>query len=79
MNVHFFSQKIEGKMQCTGEAEYIADFPQYPHELQAAFVLSEKGNCEIEKVDPSAALEMQGVVAFVDHKYNQFLNFLINE
>ena len=55
-------------MQCSGEAEYIADFPKFPNELQAAFVLSSRGNCEIAKVDASEALAMEGVVGFIDHK-----------
>ena len=33
-------QKLEGKVQCSGEAEYADDIPKVPGELTAALVLS---------------------------------------
>lgn len=48
--------KVEGKSQCTGEAQYIDDMPKYPGELSAAMVQSQLANCDIDSVDTSAAL-----------------------
>ena len=48
--------KVEGKAQCTGEAEYTDDIPPIYGELHAAVVQAKQANCELEIVDPSAAL-----------------------
>ena len=48
--------KVEGKAQCTGEAEYTDDIPPVLGELHAAVVQAKQANCELEVVDPSAAL-----------------------
>ena len=48
--------KVEGKAQCTGEAEYTDDIPSILGELHAAVVQAKQANCELEVVDPSAAL-----------------------
>ena len=48
--------KIEGKSQCSGEAEYVNDIPSFPGELTAFFVLATIGNCDLDTVDASAAL-----------------------
>lgn len=49
-------EKLEAKIQCTGEAEYVDDIPPIPGELFAAFVQSTIGNCNLETVDPGPAL-----------------------
>lgn len=48
--------KIEGQSQCSGEAEYINDIPNFPGELSAYYVLASVGNCDLDTVDASAAL-----------------------
>ena len=49
-------EKLEGKRQAAGEAEYVNDIPPKAGELHGAFVLSNRANCSIASVDPSAAL-----------------------
>ena len=61
-------EKYEARLQCTGEAEYGNDIPLVPGELWAALVYSTRGNCELDTVDPSDALAMEGVEAYVDHQ-----------
>ena len=48
--------KLEGQSQCSGEAEYINDIPNFPGELSAYYVLASVGNCDLDTVDASAAL-----------------------
>lgn len=60
--------KVEGDIQCTGEAQYINDLPPQHNELYAAFVLGEKVNGIIESFDASEALKIEGVVAFFSAK-----------
>ena len=48
--------KLEGKVQCTGEAQYTDDFPKQPGELVAAMVQAKQARCELDTVDTSAAL-----------------------
>ncbi|XP_059083877.1 uncharacterized protein LOC131881124 isoform X2 [Tigriopus californicus] len=60
-------EKLEAKVQCTGEAEYVDDIPAIPGELFAAYVQSTIGNCNLKTVDPGPALAMPDVVAYVDH------------
>lgn len=61
-------KKVEGDIQCTGEAQYTNDIPKYQNELQAAFVLGEKVNGRIVNIDASEALKIPGVVAFYGAK-----------
>ena len=65
--------KLEGKVQCTGEAKYINDIPTVPGELHAAFVVAEVGNCNLGTIDPSAAL----VCNFCLHNRRQRLYFTL--
>ncbi|KAI0837877.1 xanthine dehydrogenase [Hypoxylon sp. FL0890] len=51
---------------CTGEAEYVDDMPQQRNELHCALVLSTKAHAKILAVDWSIALEMPGVVGYID-------------
>ena len=57
---------MEGRWQTAGEAKFTGDIPFKQGELHAAFVLSDKANCDVESCDASKALEMTGVVAFIN-------------
>ncbi|EXJ95419.1 xanthine dehydrogenase [Capronia coronata CBS 617.96] len=69
-----YSQKILGKSnphlaalkQCTGEAQYTDDIPHQKDELIGCLVLSTKAHAKLLKVDASPALDLPGVVAWVD-------------
>ena len=60
--------KLEAEVQATGEAEYVGDIPARHDELHAAFVVTTQANCDVETVDPKPALEMDGVVEYIDHR-----------
>lgn len=51
--------------QATGEAVYCDDIPVQEGELYCAFVLSSKAHANITEIDPSKALRMEGVHAFI--------------
>lgn len=57
--------KLEAHIQCSGEAEYAVLAPETTGELFGMFVTSTQGNAKIVSIDPTEALEMPGVVAFV--------------
>ncbi|CAG7707626.1 unnamed protein product [Allacma fusca] len=59
--------KLEAPFQCSGEAEYTNDIGPLPGELHGAVVHARFANCMLKGVDPSAALGMAGVVAWIDH------------
>lgn len=71
-----YEQKIVGKAnphlaalkQTTGEAQYTDDIPKLANELSGCLVLSTKAHAKIKSVDYSAALDIQGVVDYIDHK-----------
>jgi hypothetical protein len=48
--------KIESKAQCSGEAEYIGDIPDFNGLLHCALVIADQGVGELDSVDPSDAL-----------------------
>lgn len=48
--------KLEGLAQTSGEAKYTNDFPPFPGELYAAFVVATQLNSTIGKIDPTEAL-----------------------
>jgi xanthine dehydrogenase/oxidase len=70
-----YQQKILGKAnphvaalkQCTGEAQYTDDIPPLKNELYGCLVLSSKAHAKIISVDYSPAMELPGVVDFIDH------------
>ena len=70
-----YEQRIVGKAhphvaamkQCTGEAQYTDDIPVQKNELYGVMVLSTKAHARIRSVDESPAMELPGVVAWVDH------------
>ncbi|RKK81829.1 Xanthine dehydrogenase [Fusarium oxysporum] len=51
---------------CTGEAEYVEDMPRQHNELFGALVMSKAAHAEILSVNYSTALEMPGVVGYID-------------
>ena len=57
--------KIEADVQCTGEAEYVGDITARHDELHAAFVLTDRAACDIDTVDTSSALDIEGVIDFI--------------
>lgn len=59
---------VSAMKQATGEAIYCDDVPKVKGELYAAFVISTQAHANILKVDPTKALEMEGVTAFFDAK-----------
>ena len=61
-------EKVEARWQTSGEIKYTGDTPVKAGELQAAFVLSSRANCDIASIDITEALAMPGVVDFVDHR-----------
>lgn len=56
--------KIEGEIQCSGEATYVNDMPKCHDEVHAAFVLGDKVHGRIVGIDASEALKVAGVVGF---------------
>ena len=70
-----YEKKIIGKeqphvaalKQCTGEAQYTDDIPVQKNELYGCLVLSTKAHAKLLNVDASPALELPGVVDYVDH------------
>lgn len=71
-----YQQKILGRptphvsalKQSTGEAQYTDDIPVQQNELFASMVLSTKPHAKLISVDPSVALDIPGVVDYVDHR-----------
>ena len=70
-----YEQKILGKpnphvaalKQCTGEAQYTDDIPVQKNELYGVMVLSSKAHAKVLKVDYEAAMDLPGIVEWVDH------------
>ncbi|XP_041981246.1 xanthine dehydrogenase/oxidase-like [Aricia agestis] len=60
--------KVEGLIQCSGEAMYTEDMSKIPYEVFAAFVLTTVGSGNIGHIDPSRALREPGVIAFYSAK-----------
>ena len=48
--------KKESKSQCTGEAEYVGDIPDFNGLVHCALVTADNGVGELDEVDPSEAL-----------------------
>ncbi|KAI9804611.1 MAG: hypothetical protein M1833_006685 [Piccolia ochrophora] len=53
--------------QCTGEAQYTDDIPVQKNELYGCMVLSSKAHARITSIDYSPAMDLPGVVDWVDH------------
>ncbi|RPB08102.1 hypothetical protein P167DRAFT_494625 [Morchella conica CCBAS932] len=58
---------LSGLKQATGEAEYIDDIPKYDGECYGGLVLSSRAHAKLIKVDFTPALELPGVLGYVDH------------
>ncbi|CAG4933320.1 unnamed protein product [Parnassius apollo] len=61
-------QKVEGLIQCAGEAPYTEDIPPLPQEVFASFVLSTVAVGDVEVIDSTRALREPGVIAFYTAK-----------
>ncbi|KAF2199175.1 xanthine dehydrogenase/oxidase [Delitschia confertaspora ATCC 74209] len=59
---------VAAMQQCTGEAQYTDDIPVQKNELYGCLVLSTKAHAKLISVDPSGALDLPGVVDYVDHR-----------
>lgn len=70
-----YQQNILGKphphvaalKQTCGEAQYTDDIPVQKNELYGCLVLSSKAHAKITSVDYSAAMDLPGVIEWVDH------------
>ncbi|RUP47663.1 Molybdopterin-binding domain of aldehyde dehydrogenase-domain-containing protein [Jimgerdemannia flammicorona] len=51
--------------QATGEAVFVDDMPKSERESYAEMVISQKPHAKILSIDPSAALDIPGVIAFI--------------
>ncbi|CAB3227915.1 unnamed protein product [Arctia plantaginis] len=60
--------KMEGLIQCAGEAMYTDDIPTFPKEVYAAFVLSTIGKGHISSIDATEALKYPGVITYYTAK-----------
>ncbi|KAI9786732.1 MAG: hypothetical protein M1835_003002, partial [Candelina submexicana] len=58
---------VAAMKQCTGEAQYTDDIPVQKNELYGVMVLSTKAHARLTSVDYSPAMELPGVVDWVDH------------
>ncbi|EFA13013.1 xanthine dehydrogenase/oxidase [Tribolium castaneum] len=57
--------KLEALAQTSGQAQYIHDMPEVPHQLHGTLILAEAPpNSTIKTIDASKALEVEGIVAF---------------
>jgi len=61
-------EKLEGKLQTSGEAEFTNDIPLLPQELHGVLVTTTQANCELDVVDAMEALELDGVESFLDYR-----------
>ncbi|KAL2840748.1 Molybdopterin-binding domain of aldehyde dehydrogenase-domain-containing protein [Aspergillus pseudodeflectus] len=59
---------VSALKQATGEAQYTDDIPVQKNELYGCMVLSTKAHAKLLSVDTEAALEVSGVVEYVNHK-----------
>lgn len=58
-------ERIEGKLQASGEVLFVADLPANPREKFAAFVLSEQGNAGLLGIDSTEAARHSGFVGLI--------------
>jgi xanthine dehydrogenase/oxidase len=68
---------VNGLKQTTGVAKYVDDIPKQAGELFAGVVLSSKPHAILLKVDPSKALSLEGVHAYVDYKDLKHISYRI--
>ena len=58
-------RSLERRWQTSGEIKFTGDVPVKQGELHAAFVLSDRANCDLISCNPQDALAIDGVVDFV--------------
>ncbi|EDW80733.1 uncharacterized protein Dwil_GK11683 [Drosophila willistoni] len=61
-------EKVEGMIQCSGEATYMNDVLTTSNTLYCAFVGADKVGAIIEEIDATEALKQPGVIAFYSAK-----------
>ncbi|KAH8358794.1 hypothetical protein KR093_002517 [Drosophila rubida] len=61
-------QKLEGLVQCSGEAKYMNDLLTTSNAVYCAFVTAKRVGATIEGIDTKAAFQCKGVVAFYSLK-----------
>jgi len=66
--VHKPYQRIEGKLQASGETQFISDLPTRENEAFATFVLSTVGNAKLGDIDITEAKAHPGFIAFISAK-----------
>ena len=59
---------VAAMKQTTGEAQYTDDIPVQKNELYGCLVLSTKPHARLLSVDASSALDIPGVIDYVDHR-----------
>lgn len=59
---------VSGLLHTTGKATYLDDIPKQANELYAAVVISNRANSEIESIDASLCLQIDGVKGFFCHE-----------
>ncbi|XP_060598947.1 xanthine dehydrogenase/oxidase-like [Ruditapes philippinarum] len=59
---------VSSEAVVSGEAVYTDDMPRMEGELFLSLVLSRRAHAKILSVDPSAALKMEGVHSYIDHR-----------
>ncbi|XP_030572036.1 aldehyde oxidase 4-like [Drosophila novamexicana] len=57
-------QKLEGLIQCSGEAKYVNDLLTTSNAVYCAFVTAKRVGATIELIDATEAFQCKGVVAF---------------
>ncbi|GAA5885066.1 hypothetical protein JCM6882_007215 [Rhodosporidiobolus microsporus] len=57
---------VSGLKHATGEAIYVDDMPPYANEAYLALVLSSRAHAKIISVDTDEALDMPGVLTYID-------------
>jgi len=62
------SERIEGKLQASGEVVFTVDLPPHPHVAFASFVLSEQGNAMLAGLDASDAMACPGFIGIFSEK-----------
>ncbi|XP_061392390.1 uncharacterized protein LOC133327873 [Musca vetustissima] len=72
-------EKIEGLIQCSGEATYMNDTLTPHNAVYCAFVTATKVGSTIEQIDASEALAVPGVVAFYSAKDIPGTNTYVDE
>uniref|UniRef100_A0A1Q3FR94 Putative xanthine dehydrogenase n=1 Tax=Culex tarsalis TaxID=7177 RepID=A0A1Q3FR94_CULTA len=60
--------KVEGLAQTAGEAKYVEDLPNVPNELYGALVLATRPRTKILSIDPTPAMNLEGVHGFYSAK-----------